>query len=151
MAERDRFTAAQWRTLQFAPFWVLSTLMGSYNRFDPRAVRVFTRCLDEAADDPTGGPLGRELFASVAADLAGVAAAYDGDGRTIGSGLVEAATLLERLAPEAADDVKAVLFTRIGEGLARARGPWGEEVSEDDAKTLTLAAAFLAYEPVTQP
>lgn len=151
MGERDRFTAAQWRTLQFAPFWLLSTLLGSYNRFDPRAVRVFTRCLVEAADDPTGGPLGRELLGSVVADLDEVAAAYDADPRTIGSGLVEVATLLERLAPEAAEDVKAVLFTGIGEGLARARGPWGEEISEDDAKTLTLAAAFLSFEPVTQP
>lgn len=150
MGERARFTAAQWLTLQFAPFWLLSTLLGSYNRFDPRAVRVFTRCLAEAARDPAGGPLGRELLGSVAADLDALAAAYDADGRTIGSGLVEVATLLERLAPEAADGVKAVLFG-IGEGVARARGPWGDEVSEDDAKTLILAAAFLAYDPVVQP
>ncbi len=149
MGERDRFTAAQWRTLQFAPFWLLSTLLGSYNRFDPRAVRVFTRCLVDAAGDPAGGPLGRELLGSVLAELDTVAAAYDADPRTIGSGLVEVATLLDRIAPDAADAVKAVLYG-VAEGVARARGPWGEEVGEDDAKTLTLAAAFLAFEPVTQ-
>jgi hypothetical protein len=146
VGERDRFTSAQWLTLQFAPFWLFSTLMGSYNRFDPRAVRVFGRCLDAAA--ATGGPLTRELFASVVAERDEVAAAYDADGRTIGSGLVEVAALLDRVAPEEAEVFKLVLFTEIGEGVARARGPWGEEVSEDDAKTLTLAAAFLSVDPV---
>jgi hypothetical protein len=146
VSERDRFTPAEWRTLQFAPFWLLSTLMGSYNRFDPRAVRVFTRCLDVAA--ASGGPFTRELFASVVAERDQVAAAYDADGRTIGTGLVAVADLLDRVAPEEADVFKLVLFTEIGEAVARARGPWGEEVSEDDAKTLTLAAVFLAIDPV---
>jgi hypothetical protein len=146
MAERDRFTAAQWRTLQFAPLWVFSTLVGSYNRFDPRALRAFGRCLETAAG--MGGALTRELFASVVAERAEVDAAYGRDARTIGSGLVEVAGLLDRVAPGEADLFKLVLFTQIGEGVARAQGPWGEEITEDDAKTLTLAAAFLAVDPV---
>jgi hypothetical protein len=146
VGERDRFTPAQWATLQFAPFWLLSILMGSYNRFDRRALRVFARCLEAAAG--TGGPLTRELFASVVADYEQVVAAYEADPRTIASGLVEVAALLDRVVPEEADVLKLVLYTEIGEGIARARGPWGEEVSEDDAKTLTLAAAFLSVDPV---
>jgi hypothetical protein len=146
VGERDRFTPEQWTTLQFAPFWLLSILLGSYNRFDRRALRVFARALEAAAG--TGGPLTRELFASVVADYERVAAAYEADPRTIAGGLIEVAALLDRVAPEEADTLKLVLYTEIGEGIARARGPWGEEVSEDDAKTLTLAAVFLAVDPV---
>jgi hypothetical protein len=146
MAHRDRFTAAQWRTLQFAPLWVFSTLAGSYNRFDPRALRAFGRCLETASG--MGGPLTRELFVSVVAERAEVDTAYDGDPRTIGSGLVEVARLLDQLAPDEAELFKLVLFTEVGEGVARARGPWGEEITEDDADALTIAAAFLAVDPV---
>ena len=146
MGERDRFTSEQWRTLQFAPFWMFSTLIGSYNRFEPRELRAFARCLESAAT--AGGPLSREVFASVVADREELTRAYGTDPRTIGSGLVEVAALLDRVAPEEADTFKLVLFTEIGEGVARARGPWGEEVGEEDAKTLTLAAMLFSFDPV---
>ena len=33
MSERDRFTTEEWRTLQVAPFWVFSAVIGAYRRF----------------------------------------------------------------------------------------------------------------------
>ena len=44
MSERDRFTTEEWRTLQFAPFWVFSAVVGAYRRFDHRDYGAFARC-----------------------------------------------------------------------------------------------------------
>ena len=49
MSERDRFTTEEWRTLQFAPFWVFSAVIGAYRRFDHRDYGAFARSVDAAA------------------------------------------------------------------------------------------------------
>ena len=36
MRERDRYTPDEWRTLQLAPFWILSGVVSAYRRVDPR-------------------------------------------------------------------------------------------------------------------
>ena len=41
VSEQDRFTPEEWRTLQFAPFWMFSAVVGAYDRFDPRDFQVF--------------------------------------------------------------------------------------------------------------
>jgi hypothetical protein len=66
MSEQDRYTPEEWRTLQFAPFWMFSAVIGAYDRFDPRDFQVFSRCLETAA--LADGPLRREVLASVVAD-----------------------------------------------------------------------------------
>jgi len=48
VSERDRYTPEEWRTLQFAPFWMFGAVVGAYNRFDPRDFHVFLRCLEVA-------------------------------------------------------------------------------------------------------
>ena len=66
MGERDRYTSEEWRTLQFAPFWMFSAVVGAYGGFDPRDYQVFVRCLEAAT--LAGSELGRELLTSVLAD-----------------------------------------------------------------------------------
>ena len=63
MSEQDRYTPEEWRTLQFAPFWIFSAVIGAYDRVDPRDEQVFVRCLEAAT--LAGGRLRRELLASV--------------------------------------------------------------------------------------
>jgi hypothetical protein len=149
MSERDRFTAEEWRTLQFAPFWVFSAVIGAYRRFDHRDYGAFVRCVDAAATG--GGPLGREVLASVAAERERLAHAYGADGRSIGVGLGHVAAVLAKAADDEAELFKRALIEEIGEGVARARGRFGTEMSKEDANALTLAAQLLYYDVEVQP
>jgi hypothetical protein len=147
MAERDRYTPEEWRTLQFAPFWMLSAVVGAYDRIDPRDFRAFVRCLEGAA--AAAGRLRREVLASVVADPDRLAEAFRAEPRSIGVGLFHVDALLARAGQEEAARFKDMLVVDIGEGVARARGRYGSEMSEDDAEAVALAAQLLAadYSP----
>jgi hypothetical protein len=144
MSRRERFTAEEWRTLQFAPFWMFSAVVGAYGRFDPLEYQAFARCLEAAAGAADG--LGREVLASVVADRDRLAALYQTDRRTIAVGLVAVSAVLGRVAPEEAEGFKGVLVSGIGEGVARARGRFGVQMSEEDANAVLLAAQLLSYD-----
>ena len=147
MSERDRYTPEEWRTLQFAPFWMFSAVVGAYNRFDPRDVQVFARCLEAAT--LTEGRLRRELLESVLADRDRLATQFHADQRTIGVGLFQVDLVLRRADDDEAARFKDMLVLDVGEGVARARGRYGTEMSDDDAKAVALAAQLLAadYSP----
>jgi hypothetical protein len=144
MTERDAYTPEEWRTLQFAPFWIFSAVIGAYDRFDPRDERAFVRCLEAAA--LAEGRLGREVLASVVADRERLARQFRGERRSIGVGLFHVDTVLRRAGGDEADLFKAMLVLDIGEGVARARGRYGTEMSDEDAKSVVLAAKLLAYD-----
>jgi hypothetical protein len=144
MGERDRFTTEEWRTLQFAPFWVFSAVIGAYRRFDHRDYGAFARCVDAATT--TEGRLGREVLATLVADRDRLADAYGTDGRSIGVGLGHVAAVLGKAAGDEAELFKRMLISEIGEGVARARGRFGTEMSKEDANALTLAAQLLSYD-----
>ena len=59
-------------------------------------------------------------------------------------GLFQVDALLRKAGDEA-DLFKGTLVLDIGEGVARARGRYGTEMSEDDAKSVVLAAKLLAF------
>jgi hypothetical protein len=146
MSERDRFTTEEWRTLQFAPFWVFSAVIGAYRRFDHRDYGAFARSVDAAAAT-TEGRLGREVLASVVAERDRLAAAYGVDGRSIGVGLGHVAAILRKVADDdEAELFKRMLIAEVGEAVARARGRFGTEMSKEDANALTLAAQLLFYD-----
>jgi hypothetical protein len=144
VSRRDAYTAEEWRTLQFAPFWVFSAVVGAYDRYDPRDYQAFVRCLEAAA--ATGGGLGREVLASVLADREELTRRFRGERRSIGVGLYQADAVLRRAGDDEADRFKGVLVLGIGEGVARARGRYGTEMSDDDANAVVLAAKLLAYD-----
>jgi hypothetical protein len=144
MSERDRYSADEWRTLQFAPFWMFSAVVGAYDRFDPRDFQVFVRCLEAAT--LAEGRLRRELLASVVADRDRLAEQFRTEPRSIGVGLFQVDTLLARAGDTEAARFKDMLVLDIGEGVARARGRYGTEMSDDDAKAVGLAAQLLAVE-----
>jgi hypothetical protein len=144
MAERDRYTPEEWRTLQFAPFWMFSAVVGAYHRFDPRDFQVFVRCLEVAA--LSEGRLRRELLESVLADRDRLAELFRADPRSIGVGLFQVDTVLAKAGGVEAALFKDMLVLEVGEGVARARGRYGTEMSDDDAKAVALAAQLLAVE-----
>jgi hypothetical protein len=147
MSEQDRYTPEEWRTLQFAPFWMFSAVIGAYNRYDPRDFQAFVRCLEAAA--LADGRLRREVLASVMADRERLAEQFRAEPRSIGVGLFQVDAVLGKAGPEEAARFKDMLVLEIGEGVARARGRYGTEMGDEDAKAVALAAQLLAaaYSP----
>jgi hypothetical protein len=144
MSEQDKYTPEEWRTLQFAPFWVFSAVIGAYDRFDPRDYQVFVRCLEAAT--PPEGRLGREVLESVVADRDRLAEQFRSEPRSIGVGLFQVDAVLSKAGGDEADRFKGMLVLAIGEGVARARGRYGTEMSDEDANSVVLAAQLLAYD-----
>ena len=144
MDERDRYTPDEWRTLQFAPFWMFGAVVGAYHRYDPRDFQVFVRCLEAASLGE--GRLQRELLASVVADRDRLAEQFRTEPRSIGVGLFQVDLVLAKADGEEAAGFKEMLVLEIGEGVARARGRYGTEMSDDDARAVALAAQLLAVE-----
>jgi hypothetical protein len=144
MSEQDRYTPDEWRTLQFAPFWMFSAVIGAYNRFDPRDFQVFVGCLEAAT--LADGRLRREVLASVVADRDRLAEQFHRERRSIGVGLFQVDAVLAKADADEAARFKDMLVLDIGEGVARARGRYGTEMSDEDAKAVALAAQLLAVD-----
>jgi hypothetical protein len=141
MNEESGFTADEWQTLQFAPFWIFSALLGTYRNFDPLEYDAFSRSLEEAGSAP--GRLSREVFSSLMAERHRLTEVYQADRRSIGCGLCAVATILRKTPTGEADMFKDMLISHIGVGVATARGRFGRVMSKDDEKTLELIAQFL--------
>jgi hypothetical protein len=144
MREQDRYTPEEWRTLQFAPFWMFSAVVGAYSRFDPRDFQVFVHCMEAAS--LADGRLRRELLASVVADRDRLAEQFRADRRSIGVGLFQVDAVLAKAGGDEAALFKDMLVLDIGEGIARARGRYGTEMSDEDANSVALAAQLLAVD-----
>ena len=142
MSEQDRYSPEEWRTLQFAPFWMFSAVVGAYGGFDPRDFQVFLRCLEAATLGE--GRLQRELLTSVVADQNRLAEQFRAERRSIGVGLFQVDAVLNKAGGDEAALFKDMLVLDIGEGVARARGRYGTEMSDEDARAVALAAQLLA-------
>ncbi|MGH8986599.1 MAG: hypothetical protein ACRDY6_22400 [Acidimicrobiia bacterium] len=142
MSEQEAFTPGEWRTLQLAPFWIFSALVGAYRNIDPLEYEAFWRSLDVAASTP--GRLSREVLASITTERGRLTEQYETDSRTIARGLCAVAEVLDTVPTDEADMFKDMLLSGVGLSVAMARGRFGRVVSEDDEKTLALVAQFLS-------
>jgi hypothetical protein len=141
MTFREQFDSVQWRTLQFAPFLILSGVSGRYGRFPVEEVAVFERWLDAAARAP--GRLNREVLSSVAADITDLTAEYECYGGTIVSGLTSVGdVLVDQPLPEV-EALRSALIQVLGAGIARARGPYGKQITTESSQMLTMMDEFL--------
>src|SRR3954451_7176647 len=134
----DGWSDAEWLTLQLGPVWVVSALVGR-SHLDELEEAAFWRSVDDAPQD---SPLSWQLMRAMTLHLEWLLADFQLDRRTIGSGLDEDASLLERVPPEVSRDVRESML-RVGSGLARARGPFGQKMSDQDSLTLQLVAELL--------
>ena len=122
---------ADMRTLQFGPFWVLSALAGTYNRFESYELAAFWDTVVAVALR-TSLPA-REILTSMAADRSGL---------LLVSGLRQILEVLDRLEPEASSGFRLALL-RIGTEIARLRGPYGRTITPEQEQLLKLLAALL--------
>jgi hypothetical protein len=134
----DGWSDAEWKTLQFGPVWVVSALVGR-SRLDELEEAAFWRSVDDAPQD---SPLGWQLMRALTVNREWLLDEFQLDGRSIVSGLTKVASLLEGVPPEVSRDVRECML-RVGSGLARARGPFGQRISDQDALTLKLVAQLL--------
>ncbi len=136
-----RLTPEEQRTLRLAPMWVLSSLVGRS--------RLETWELDALWDGvrralPATSWLGAQALRAVLDDQ-DLVAAYERDTRPITTGLLQAVTASARIGAGAASSMRSALLA-VGEQVARARGPFGRSISQQDADTLELLAEILDLE-----
>ncbi len=141
MSFRQQFDAGQWRTLQFAPFLILSGVSGRYRDFALEEMHVFEHWLDQASRAP--GSLSREVLTPVSADVTGFAAAFEDYELTIVSGLTSAGRILVGQPLVEVELFRDALVKVLGAGLARARGPYGQEPTAEGEQMLTMLEEFL--------
>jgi hypothetical protein len=98
------------------------------------------RRIDEVAAHTTG--LAHEVLWLVEADQSRVLQDYAEEGRAIATGLRDVVTVLTQYDAGTSAEFLAALMA-VGEGVGRARGPFGQRISQDDRDTLTLVAEIL--------
>lgn len=145
MGATGKFNPNEWRTLQFAPFWMLSSLAGVHRNFDPLEVEGFSRSLDNAAK--ARGRLAREVIASVSENRDWLLEEFERDRRTIAGGLCAVADLVARTPIDEARMFKEMLVGTLGRSIATARGPFGRAPSIEDIQKLRIVAQLLADTP----
>ncbi len=141
MSVREQFDGAQWSVLQLAPFLVLSGVSGRYRNFPREEMTVFERWLDAAAQAP--GNLNREVLTSVSSDLTTIASHYELYEGTISSGLTAVGDILVGQPLPEVDAFRQALIHVLGEGVARARGPYGQKPTTEASQMLTMLDEFL--------
>ncbi|HET7474393.1 MAG TPA: hypothetical protein VFJ97_00025 [Dermatophilaceae bacterium] len=133
-------TSQEMRSLQLGPLWVLSALAGTHGRFDPLALdALWDTVVATALRAP---PQTREILTSITADRSSLVMAFELDGRPVASGLVHVADALDRVGPPLAEDFRLALL-RIGDGIARAYGPFGRSITTEHRQLLLLLAELL--------
>jgi hypothetical protein len=147
----DRFSAAEWRTLQFSVLDVFTmvTKVEGPTGMDAREKDAFVRLLGDPGR--IRDPLLREVMAALSDDFAAVVAAYKAQYRFepayFEAGFRRAGTLLDaRLPAEEAREFKSALTVVVGGYLADAsddaRGGT-DTVGEQEMRAITVIARWL--------
>lgn len=134
----NEWSDGEWLTLQLGSVWVVSALVGR-DRLDELEEAAFWQSVDDA---PRESPLGWQLMRAMTLNREWLLEEFQLDQRPTVCGLSEVASLLERVPSEVSRDVRESML-RVGSGLARARGPFGRRISDQDALTLELVAQLL--------
>jgi hypothetical protein len=135
----DRWSDDEWQTLQLGPLWVLSAVLGR-SRFDELEREAFAASVLAA---PVGdSELPWRLMQAVDRNAVTLFDRFAHDRRSIVSGLIQVTALLERVSVEASRQTREAML-RVGAGVARARGPFGRRISEQDGLRLELVAQLL--------
>lgn len=134
-----RWSDPDWQALQFGPLWVASAVVGR-SWFDELERRAFATSL---LDAPQGNlALPWQLMQAVARNQDDLFDHFVHDNRSIASGLTQVVALLTQVDIETSRLTREAML-RVGVGLARARGPFGRQVTEQDAQQLLLVALLL--------
>jgi hypothetical protein len=133
--------------LQLGPVWMLSAVAGTGTRFSPLDRETFWETLSSVSRRTPGAAgavlesvldAGPDLFLD-----------FELDDRPLVSGLRNVSEVLDGMDAELSADYRLALL-RIGVGLARARGPYGRQVSPENEQLLLLLAELLDLRSPTE-
>jgi hypothetical protein len=135
----DGWSDAEWLTLQLGPVWVISALVGR-NRFDELEQEAFWQSVEAAAVGDSALPW--QLMQAISRNREWLLDEFLLEDRSIVSGLSQVTSLLDQRSPQISRETREAIL-RVGSGVARARGPFGRRISDQDAQTLELLAQLL--------
>ena len=141
--ERD-LTQQDWQTLQTAPLWVLTAVVGRQSKFDPLELAAFWRVVDATAAGSDG--LAKIVLEALSGNFSAQLSLYEHNEQSVVAGLWDVMSILNRQDELVRQPFTAALL-EVGEGISRARGPYGRTISRDDKQTLLLLATLLEVEP----
>ena len=135
------------RTLQFGPFWILSAMAGTYNRFPSYELEAFWDTVVAVALR-TPHPA-RDILTSMAEDRSSLLRDFELDDRPVVSGLRQIMEILDRIGPDASSEYRWALL-RIGVDIARSRGPYGRTIRPEHEQLVLLLAGVLGMDSVSE-
>ena len=144
LAPSHGLTGQQWRTLQLAPLWMFSAILGRQSHFEPLELSAFWRSVDKAAAGGSG--LSGAVPESLSRDFAQFLLDFADEPRSVVTGLWDVVAILDRLDPLVSGPFLQTLM-EICERFCRARGSFGQVISRDDQRTLLLLSSLLETEP----
>jgi hypothetical protein len=137
-------TQQDWQTLQTAPLWVLTAVVGRQSKFDPLELAAFWRVIDATAAGSDG--LAKTVLESVSGNFSAQLSLYERNEQSVVAGLWDVMSILNRQDALVRGPFTTALL-EVGEGISRARGPYGRTISREDKQTLLLLATLLEIEP----
>ncbi|MET0866095.1 MAG: hypothetical protein ABWZ98_17315 [Nakamurella sp.] len=137
-------TQQDWQTLQTAPLWVLTAVVGRQSKFDPLELAAFWRVVDATAAGSDG--LAKSVLEALSSNFSAQLALYERNEQSVVAGLWDVMSILKRRDVLVSGPFTAAML-EVGEGISRARGPFGQTISREDKQTLLLLATLLEIEP----
>jgi hypothetical protein len=134
-----RWSDDEWLTLQLGPLWVMSAVIGR-TRFDELERRAFA--LSVVAAPIGNAALPWQLMQAVERHADDLFDRLARDNRSIVSGLSHVTALLDSVDVQTSRLTREAML-RVGADVARARGPFGRRILEQDAQQLALVAYIL--------
>lgn len=146
MSLAEKFSSADWETLQFAPFWAFSQVAGIDGKIDDEEVGAF---IHELAEAPIyKSPLVRDILMSVGMDAGHIMAAYQQDTRTVTVGLAQVADVLDANVEHDEGVMFKGAVVGIAISIAKASGPrWGNKVSKEEEMAVNYVGNLLRLDP----
>lgn len=126
--------------LQLAPVWMLSAIAGTGTTFSASDRDAFWETVYSVSLRTP--PAARVVLESVLRAGPGLFLDFELDDRPLASGLRNVSEVLDEMDSELSADYRLALL-RIGVGLAKARGPYGRQVSAENEQLLLLLAELL--------
>lgn len=142
MAFRDSFTNEEWKTLQFAHFWVFNAVAGADSNIDVEEKIALQNIMENSSKFEN--PLAREIMMGIEFNLDGITSAFADDQRPAAEGLREIADILDaKMSPEIALNFKKTLLA-MGIFIGHASGRWfAAKFSKEEIAALKDAGLYL--------